>query len=81
VALVPEEYGINPEEWTPYELRHTFASLMSQYGDVAVELIAREMGRKRIATTEGVYMHQLKPRRTAGAKSMDRVVGDARKAS
>lgn len=81
LAEVPEEYGIDPEEWVPYELRHTFASLMSEHGEQTVDVIAKEMGHRRLATTQGTYIHALKPRRTGGAGVMDRVLRDASKAS
>jgi integrase len=74
LAEVPDEYDIDPDEWTPYELRHTFASLLSEYGGLTVEMIAKEMGHSTTSTTQTVYIKQLKPRRTEGARAMDRVL-------
>lgn len=81
LAEVPEEYGIDPVDWTPYELRPTFVSLMSEYGQVPIEQISQEVGHRRQATTETVCRHQLKPRRHVAGRTMDKVIGDARKAS
>lgn len=45
--------GIDPEEWTPRELRHSFDSVLSASG-VALEEIYRAVGHSDIATTEDV---------------------------
>ncbi len=61
--------------------RPPFVSLMSEYGQVPIEQISQEVGHRRQATTETVYRHQLKPRRHVAGRTMDKVIGDARKAS
>jgi hypothetical protein len=53
--------------WAPRDLRHTFVSLMSADG-VPIEEIARLAGHNRIATTELVYRHELRPVITTGAR-------------
>jgi integrase len=73
LAVERPELGIDPDEWTPRDLRHMFVSLMSEAG-VPIEAISREVGHKRTGTTETVYWHELKPRRNAGAKAMDNII-------
>ena len=58
------------EQWTPRELRHTFASIMSDNG-VPIEKIADLVGHKGTAVTERVYRHQLQPVITDGATVMN----------
>lgn len=73
LKLVP---GIDPKQWTPRELRHSFVSVLSDH-DVPVETIAQLVGHKGGSTvTETVYRHQLKPVIQAGALVMDDVFGD-----
>jgi len=48
----------------PYEMRHTFTSVMDDR-DVPIEEIAQQLGHRRTSTTEMVYRHVLKPRRRA----------------
>lgn len=67
LRLVP---GIDPEEWTPRELRHSFVSVLSASG-VSVEQIADLVGHRGTRTTELVYRHQLKPVIQTGATVMD----------
>lgn len=63
--------GIDPKEWTPRELRHSFVSLLSMHG-VSVEKIARLVGHKGGSTvTERVYRHELHPELEEGAQAMD----------
>jgi integrase len=57
LALVP---GIDPEEWTPRELRHSFVSVLSD-GGVPLEAISQLVGHSGTAVTELVYRHQLRP--------------------
>jgi integrase len=52
--------GLNPREWTPRELRHSFVSLLSDSG-VALESIARLVGHQTTTVTETVYRHQIRP--------------------
>jgi len=46
--------GIDPKDWTPRELRHSFVSMFSDNG-VAIEEIARLAGHSNSRTTEVVY--------------------------
>jgi integrase len=71
LALVP---GIDPSEWTPRELRHSFVSVLSDAG-VPVEEISRLVGHSGTTVTELVYRHQLKPVIQTGATLMDQLFG------
>lgn len=62
--------GLDPGEWTPRELRHSFVSLMSDAG-VPLEEIARLVGHGNTKVTETVYRKQLRPVLTGGAQVMD----------
>ncbi len=62
--------GLEPGEWTPRELRHSFVSLMSDAG-VPLEEIARLVGHGSTKVTETVYRKQLRPVLTGGAEVMD----------
>lgn len=67
--------GLNPAEWTPRELRHSFVSLLSDEG-VPIEQIARLVGHAGGSDiTETVYRKQLRPVIEDGATVMDRVFG------
>jgi len=52
--------GINPEDWTPRELRHSFVSLLSENG-LPPDEIARLVGHSNSAVTELVYRQQIRP--------------------
>lgn len=69
LALVP---GIDPGEWTPRELRHSFVSVLSDAG-VPLEEISRLVGHSGTTVTELVYRHQLKPVIQTGATVMDQL--------
>lgn len=72
--------GVDPEDWTPRELRHSFVSLLSSRG-VHVEEIARLVGHTGGSkVTELVYRHELRPVMEMGAKVMDDLFGEARDA-
>jgi integrase len=62
--------GLEPGEWTPRELRHSFVSLMSDAG-VPLEAIARLVGHGSTKVTETVYRKQLRPVLTGGAEVTD----------
>nr|WP_318842135.1 tyrosine-type recombinase/integrase [Streptomyces marincola] len=64
--------GIDPAEWTPRELRHSFVSLLSDH-DVPVEEIARLVGHSSSETTEKVYRKQIRPVIQTGALTMNRI--------
>ncbi len=71
--MVPD---IDPAEWTPRELRHSFVSVLSDAG-VPLEEISRLVGHAGTTVTELVYRHQLKPVIQTGATVMDTLFGDA----
>jgi site-specific recombinase XerD len=65
--------GLVGADWTPREMRHSFASLLSADG-VPVENIARLIGHAGgSVVTEKVYRHQIKPVIQDGAVVMDRI--------
>jgi integrase len=64
--------GLEAENWTPRELRHSFASLLSDSG-MPIEQISRLMGHNGTAVTELVYRHQLRPVVEHGAEAMDAI--------
>ena len=57
LGLVKE---MDPKQWTPRELRHSFVSLLSDVG-VPVEKIAQLVGHSGTTVTELVYRRQLRP--------------------
>ena len=69
LALVP---GIDPGDWTPRELRHSFVSVLSDAG-LPVDEIAQLVGHRGTTVTELVYRHQLRPVIQTGATVMDRL--------
>jgi integrase len=64
--------GINPKDWTPRELRHSFVSLLSDNG-LPIDEIARLVGHSSSAVTELVYRQQIRPVVQSGAVIMDRI--------
>ncbi|QUW92702.1 site-specific integrase [Streptomyces sp. V17-9] len=62
--------GVNADEWTPRELRHSFVSLLSDRG-VPLEEISRLVGHSGTAVTEEVYRKQIRPVIQTGAVVMD----------
>ena len=62
--------GLDPKEWTPRELRHSFVSLVSAAG-VPLEDVARLVGHRSTAVTEAVCRKQLRLVLTEGAEAMD----------
>lgn len=71
LAAVP---ALDPEDWTPRELRHSFVSLLSDSG-VPLEEISRLVGHSGTSVTELVYRHQIRPVVQTGAKAMDALFG------
>jgi integrase len=69
LTLVP---GIEPQAWTPRELRHSFVSLLSD-SRVSIEEISRLVGHAGTHVTELVYRHQLRPVIESGAIAMERL--------
>ncbi|MFD7720610.1 tyrosine recombinase XerC [Streptomyces sp. NPDC059814] len=62
--------GIDADDWTPRELRHSFVSLLSDRG-VPLEEISRLVGHSGTAVTEEVYRKQIRPVIQTGAVVMD----------
>jgi hypothetical protein len=52
---VVKAIGLDPEGWTPREMRHSFVSLPSPTSGVTLEDIARLVGHSGTAATEAVY--------------------------
>lgn len=69
LGLVP---GIEPADWTPRELRHSFVSVLSDSG-IPVEQIAQLVGHSGTSVTELVYRHRLRPVIQTGATVKDRL--------
>ncbi|GGU78550.1 hypothetical protein GCM10010275_11630 [Streptomyces litmocidini] len=66
--------GINPDEWTPRELRHSFVSLLSDRG-VPLEVISQLVGHSGTAVTEEVYRKRIRPVIQTGAVVTDGIFG------
>jgi integrase len=64
--------GIDPGQWTPRELRHSFVSLLSDQG-TPLEEIAQLVGHSGTAVTEAVYRKQIRPVLQRGAVIMDEI--------
>ncbi len=64
--------SVDPADWTPRELRHSFVSSMSA-GGAAVEQIAHVVGHSDTSTTERIYRHELRPVIHTGATFMNEV--------
>lgn len=75
---IREADGVDPSEWTPRELRHSFVSLLSDNG-IPIEEISRLVGHSSTATTEEVYRKQIRPVVQTGAVAMDQIFGPAPK--
>lgn len=71
LAKVP---NIEPSDWSPRELRHSFVSLLSDSG-VSIEEISRLVGHSGTSVTELVYRHQIRPVLQTGAVAMDTLFG------
>jgi integrase len=62
--------GVDPDDWTPRELRHSFVSLLSDRG-MPIEEISRLVGHSGTSVTEEVYRKQIRPVIQTGAVAMD----------
>ncbi len=67
--------GLDPTEWTPRELRHSFGSLLSSSG-MPIEDIAHLVGHANTRVTELVSRKELRPVLTRGASAMDTLFPD-----
>ncbi|WP_051367910.1 site-specific integrase [Hamadaea tsunoensis] len=72
--------GLDPKEWTPRELRHSFVSILSAEG-MTIERIAELCGHAGTRVTEAVYRHQLRPVLLGAAQEMDRIFRRPKEAS
>ncbi|MER5628673.1 site-specific integrase [Streptosporangium sp. NPDC002544] len=72
---VLKKAGLNEEEWTPREMRHSFVSLLSDSG-IPLENISRLVGHRNTSVTETVYRKQLRPMLLEGAEAMDKLFPD-----
>ncbi|MFI6485560.1 tyrosine-type recombinase/integrase [Nonomuraea sp. NPDC050663] len=70
--LIIAKTNLDPKQWTPRELRHSFVSLLSDQG-IPLEEISRLVGHSSTAVTELVYRKQIRPVIQEGAKAMDRI--------
>jgi len=75
-----EDAGLQGEDWTPRELRHSFVSLLSSAG-IPIEDIAHLVGHANTRTTEKLYRKELRPVLRHGAKAMDDLFNAHRAAS
>jgi integrase len=64
--------GLDPKNWTPREMWHSFVSLLSDSG-MPIEAISRLVGHRNTTVTETVYRKQLRPVLLEGAEAMDRI--------
>ncbi|TDB82889.1 site-specific integrase [Actinomadura sp. KC216] len=62
--------GLEPDAWTPRELRHSFVSLLSDSG-MPLDKIALLVGHSGTQVTEKVYRQQISPVIQDGAQAMD----------
>ncbi|TDB89984.1 site-specific integrase [Actinomadura sp. KC216] len=69
---VLKKTDLDPDDWTPREMRHSFVSVLSDAG-VPIEEISRLAGHKSTEVTETVYWHQIRPALLGGAEAMDEV--------
>jgi integrase len=75
-AAIAGAVGVDAQDWTPRELRHSFVSLLSDNG-VPLEEISRLVGHSSTAVTELVYRKQIRPVMQEGATVMDRIFHEA----
>ena len=64
--------GLEADQWTPRELRHSFVSLLSSSG-LHIEDISHLVGHASTRVTEQVYRKELRPMLTKGARAMDAI--------
>ncbi|MFC5831661.1 tyrosine-type recombinase/integrase [Nonomuraea insulae] len=69
---IKDAEGVDPMQWTPRELRHSFVSLLSDNG-ISLEEISRLVGHSSTAVTEAVYRKQIRPVLQGGATAMDQI--------
>jgi len=67
--------SLDPAQWAPRELRHSFVSLLDD-ANVPIEKISRLVGHADTTTTETVYRFQIRPVIQDGATAMDEIFPD-----
>ena len=67
--------GIDPAQWTPRELRHSFVSILSDQR-IPLEEISRLVGHSSTNVTETVYRHQIRPVLSTGSTAIDHIFED-----
>jgi hypothetical protein len=67
--------GLDPDEWTPRELRHSFVSLLSDHG-LPLEEISRLVGHSSTSATEVVFRKQIRPVVELGAVAMNEIFAE-----
>jgi integrase len=67
--------GLDAENWTPRELRHSFVSLLSD-GGMPIEQISRLVGHSGTTVTELIYRKQVRPVVQDGATAMNELFPD-----
>ena len=70
---IAKSAGLNAQDWTPRELRHSFVSLLSD-AKVPIEVISRLVGHSGTSVTEQIYRHQIQPVVEEWATAMDRIL-------
>ncbi|GAB3427657.1 site-specific integrase [Flindersiella endophytica] len=73
--------GLEPGEWTPRELRHSFVSLLSNHAGLKLEVISLLVGHAGTNVTSKVYRKELRPVMLEGAEAMDRILPSKRQGS
>jgi integrase len=68
--------GLDADNWTPRELRHSFVSLLSD-GGMPIEQISRLVGHSGTSVTELIYRKQIRPVIQDGATAMDGLFPDS----
>jgi integrase len=65
--------GLDPKAWTPRELRHSVASLLSSSA-MPIEDISHLVGHSSTRTTEKVYRKELRPVLRRGARTIEAIL-------
>lgn len=71
---VVDAAGLNGDDWTPREMRHSFVSVLSA-NDVELKEISLLVGHSGTGVTEKVYRQEIRPVLLKGAEAMDRLPG------
>lgn len=69
---VVDAAGLNGNDWTPREMRHSFVSVLSA-NDVELKEISLLVGHSATGVTKKVYRQEIRPVLLKGAEAMDRI--------